>query len=1001
MTTIIGSGNVSSYSKTSVGNTDISASGSVYKFLGASLVGLNSNMGFNGSASTVSLQLVEDTADGDLFTEPDVPFAYAVSLPSGGVNTNPLATGQSVGPTGFDTNNFYFAGICTSWTEQKRSARGKTISVNISDPRELMGGIVCLLNGFALTQAIGTGSPRNSDVDNIIDIFGYYNYGLESDRNEFGMEWSKIKDVIEAMRVSINGINMEFYFTGDTFTNVPSYYRIPGEQIDLLSLVRKVATDGGSDFITVGRKVASNTIVVEIRGIRRTEDDVIKKTEIDDFVNARSGIVEYFDQGKEYRPEATSSIIVGGAKNANYVAKPSNYVDTFHFNGDDMMDYDQFPDSIIDRLIENASVDAGAIYPFWGFAPSGTDYPMMEPYISFDHISLDFTLGVRAYIKESLPQLKITPKNYTVRVINHDDVFLNGDGDSDSRPFGYVDDIIYGQTADEDGYIRGLPLNTEVLKFALVGEYAFWSLYSFYYPDAAEDLDLPSIDFGEIIDFIDAEPGGAGDYQLASFPVAKYFDSSGRTRRRKLITAEGVVDASDVEGNMVPGLWRSEVLREFKSYMYKAIRKYAEEHLGRKFMVVLPKSEIMQRIWSGQDVPTRPERPEIEYIIDSYGFWENTPADLDGFQNPSASGSLSADEEEQIRRRFMGEDGRFQPMVAVDIKPSGNSSFYSTGTNRALFQDMDESDFRPNIIADKTNLPPYVFVAPSRVSKISERRPDLALVALPTPIQINPTDTYDVFGDSGDYNPDDDITIISKQGVSDYLLRLYKKDSEFRRLISTTLPGGSSTDSYLTNVIRGWSDSINSFFTNSGFQTNLEFCMDLRSVVIPLTSNWTTYGPWYSTNAEANGKVDVVIDDSLVPWNFNPNGDGQAALSNMDTAGEERLARSVSTLEYLDRAKVTVAGFPEFSLGYDLGFNSNVTSINITFGIGGIKSTYTMSSFSARPGTFRKSDFDDLSRVRIDTRPPITNTDNVSLVDKFRGGSFRQGGFSYNTDRFY
>lgn len=260
----------SSAQKKSNGITDVSNNSGKYRIMGATILSVSSTLGFNGQPSSLTLTLVEDIENGDLFVAPDVPSVWAVSFPKGGVGTDPLDSSLSPLPNGFNSTNFYFCGICTAWTEIEENVRGKTISVTLTDPRELMSGVQCLLNGFALSQSIGTGSPRFTGVENIVDIFGYYNYGMESDRNEFGMEWSKIRTVLQNIRVEVNDIWMEFTFTGDAFNNVPSYYRVPDESVDLVGLLSKVTKDGGSDFLTIGRKLSSNGLVVEIRGIRRT-----------------------------------------------------------------------------------------------------------------------------------------------------------------------------------------------------------------------------------------------------------------------------------------------------------------------------------------------------------------------------------------------------------------------------------------------------------------------------------------------------------------------------------------------------------------------------------------------------------------------------------------------------------------------------------------------------------------------------------------------------------
>jgi hypothetical protein len=198
-------------------------------------------------------------------------------------------------------------------------------------------------------------------------------------------------------------------------------------------------------------------------------------------------------------------------------------------------------------------------------------------------------------------------------------------------------------------------------------------------------------------------------------------------------------------------------------------------------------------------------------------------------------------------------------------------------------------------------------------------------------------------------------------------------------------------DDYVDEILKKWSDQIYTLYHSAKhvFSIDTEYLMDFRAIMIPLTSNWRTYGPWYSQSAV--GKVDVIVDESLVPWNFSSalhTSDGNWA-QKLENAGRERLDRTVCRMEYLDSATIVVAGFPEYSIAKNLGFNSHVTGLSVDFDIGGIKTTYNFSAFAAKPGTFRKSDYDNISRARIDTRKPITLPQNVSLRFEagLRGGS--------------
>lgn len=164
----------SSYSKASYGTSDATISSGVLKFLGASVISTSMTMGFNGTAASLNINLVVDTQNGDAFTYPDTPSLYAFSLPKGGVGQPIIHSGgYDLNPNAFQPTNtpFYFCGLITGWQESKRDISGKTISVSMSDPREMFGGIQCLLGGFALSQNVLSSLPRYSDVKNVIDVF--------------------------------------------------------------------------------------------------------------------------------------------------------------------------------------------------------------------------------------------------------------------------------------------------------------------------------------------------------------------------------------------------------------------------------------------------------------------------------------------------------------------------------------------------------------------------------------------------------------------------------------------------------------------------------------------------------------------------------------------------------------------------------------------------------------------------------------------------------------
>jgi hypothetical protein len=988
-----------------------------WKFMGCTLLSVNMSLGFNSTASSCSVTLVEDKQAGDQFIEPLMPSLWSLSLPRGGVGA-PIfyQNGYALDQVGFNGDNvpFYFCGICTNYSQSKIDANGKLITVSINDIRDLLGGVQCLLGGFALSQNIGNGSPRYASVDNVIDVFGYHNYGMDSNKNEFGMPWYKIQEAIEASRIRLHDMYLEFRFTGDTFNDCPPFYRLSDQITDINSLCTRVCQDAGSDMVCIARKTGTHEALVEIRAIRRTNANILSKVELANFVANRSSIIESCKLGREHRNEPNSSVIIGGMQNSNYVAWPSAYDQSIHLTNN-KEDYNAFPSDIKVRLFggeatlpkvnsdgtittttRTLDIESGAIYPFWGFTPDDHAYPLIEPFLSLDHLVFDKNSDFYAQTTQRIPLCLLAVKDFTVRAYPHLDVFLDGDGDSDSRPFAYIADIILNIQSRIPGYVRGLPLNTEVLRAATTTDsyQAFWNLYRLHYPDIAEALGCPSHDF-KLLDQIVNWDVSLTD--LINFPIEQYMMSNfGLDRQAALDRAiNGKISKTDVNWTTIGQYINNtaNALNKFLHVVYELIRQYALDNMGRKFLVCLPYSNIMHRIWNGESVPTRPEKPEIEYVVDQRGFWDSVPLEFNGINNEG----LASDEENQIRRKFMAEDGRFYPMAVMDWKPTGNINFNSNGITQAMFQELPTSEFRPNRIAEHN--PNYVFISCS-VNQLS-RRPDLALVELPSSINFDPTDSK--IKDKVAEDLLDDEFLATKSSIFNYFWYHYQKNISLRDALSVVRDRGAFAplDEYATRVFKAWTDRLTTILSAPfQYSHSSEKIMDLKCVIIPLTSTWVAYGPWYATYEDAQGMVNVEIDESLVPWNFTTPqdvdqnladefDDGLTPLERLDVAGLERFERSVADIDYLDSASIVVAGMPEFGPAQNLGYNNNLTNINVDFGVGGVKTTYNFSTYGARPGTYRKADYDNISRLRIDTRQQLTPTENLNVIHTVANGTNR------------
>jgi hypothetical protein len=322
-------------------------------------------------------------------------------------------------------------------------------------------------------------------------------------------------------------------------------------------------------------------------------------------------------------------------------------------------------------------------------------------------------------------------------------------------------------------------------------------------------------------------------------------------------------------------------------------------------------------------------------------------------------------------------------MVLIDYYPTGNGSFFSNGENTVALHNLPVTEYRPNQLSEGVT-PEYVFSS-CQVEQL-EKRPDLAIVTLPAPLTIDVT--YDPSLVNGQMDSQLDA------GIFRYFWSMYLTNGDLRYVLNDIADeNGMSRDTLAAEVFKEWSTHYRRQFdpqelTAEGandLRMDYERLLDLRAVSIPLTSNRVSYGPWYSNYADNAGMRNVQVDDTLVPWNFarsNP------WYTNLDAAGVEKLNQSVSPVKKLDTGTVVKTGYPEIGLADFRGYNSNLTGINVSFGSEGISTTYTFSTFTGIPGTFRKVDHDIMYNNYFKTQPKVRELVRPNIVSSILSERF-------------
>lgn len=104
--------------------------------------------------------------------------------------------------------------------------------------------------------------------------------------------------------------------------------------------------------------------------------------------------------------------------------------------------------------------------------------------------------------------------------------------------------------------------------------------------------------------------------------------------------------------------------------------------------------------------------------------------------------------------------------------------------------------------------------------------------------------------------------------------------------------------------------------TGAGFSSILydkfyqgTYFMSPAAVAIPIKSSTITYGPWHNPSISAN--CEVVVDDTLSPWNFN-------GFTGLNVAGNLLANEARSNMLFVEMGSITVVGFPYIPLGAEI-----------------------------------------------------------------------------------
>jgi hypothetical protein len=278
------------------------------KFLGATVLSFNADLGLGSAESTLQVELVEDCEAGDLFELKTTSNNY-----------------KEVGaPAFFSAGSFNFGGIIQSFNSNK-SGSGSTFSVRVVDPRQLLANCVVVTDTYLKPFPAGP---------NYFNVYAQYEQQVLNENcnvfgssmsGERGMPYQKVIDGLETMNPTIySPTGYDFLISFSSFPQgLPPYYRVAGPSVTLLQLLEDVCDVLGYDFYV--NLLPNNIIVIGLIDLK------VIPSSFENLVAQYEGIATEFSYGQELRNETTKSILFG--EQVHYMSNVDKFI---HFFGEDM-----------------------------------------------------------------------------------------------------------------------------------------------------------------------------------------------------------------------------------------------------------------------------------------------------------------------------------------------------------------------------------------------------------------------------------------------------------------------------------------------------------------------------------------------------------------------------------------------------------------------------------------------------------------------------------------
>jgi len=284
--------------------TNLGLGGQPASFLGAYIININSSLGLSQSPSTCTVTLLEDenVVPQALFQPPEVGDFKIIEV-----------------------GKFSFGGIVTSYKVDIANIGGRSITVNLSDAREIMKSIPLIIApGY---REVAAGLKNTSNECSLIDVFGAYystQFGLNfSTWNQSGMTYEDIArvfsggsvlrfDVLFKIPTAIGRVfGQNYYFDlSEVTAKVDNRYRFNSNLVNIADFIQDVASRHSFDWFLESKiNKSANRVDVKVKVIDRSIDNI--DLDLDTFLADNAGFVISADKGFELRNEISCAVLLG------------------------------------------------------------------------------------------------------------------------------------------------------------------------------------------------------------------------------------------------------------------------------------------------------------------------------------------------------------------------------------------------------------------------------------------------------------------------------------------------------------------------------------------------------------------------------------------------------------------------------------------------------------------------------------------------------------------